>query len=155
MPGQESRSQIQWPRPFFRAYFYFGMVKRFGDVPWYSTTIELDGPGVAYQSTRPAHARDGFGNGRYRLRHRQPRRQPPGDHHYQVHCIGAEIRMALFEGTFRKYHPEYNLPDADKFLDACISASEDLMKNSGYSDLQGHAGYCVYEAVFVRQCDSR
>ena len=25
---------------FFRAYFYFGMVKRFGDVPWYSTPIE-------------------------------------------------------------------------------------------------------------------
>lgn len=27
---------------FFRAYFYFGMVKRFGDVPWYSHAIEIN-----------------------------------------------------------------------------------------------------------------
>ena len=27
---------------FFRAYFYFGLVTRFGDVPWYSTSIEVN-----------------------------------------------------------------------------------------------------------------
>ncbi len=35
-------AKIQWPCPFFSAYFYFKKVKRFGDVPWYSTTIELE-----------------------------------------------------------------------------------------------------------------
>src|SRR5690606_26060979 len=48
-------------------------------------------------------------------------------------ALALKSRMGLYEGTFRKYHPEYKLANADKFLDASIAASEDLMKNSGYS----------------------
>ena len=33
-------------------------------------------------------------------------------------ALALKSRMALYEGTFRKYHPEFNLPNADKFLDA-------------------------------------
>ena len=32
-----------WERPiFFRAWFYFNLLKKYGDVPWYSHVIEMD-----------------------------------------------------------------------------------------------------------------
>lgn len=117
---------------FFRAYFYFGMVKRFGDVPWYTKPME---PNDEELLTR---ARD-------------PRSlvmdSVLADINYAIAKIPAEkkvnnitkwtalalkSRICLYEGTFRKYHPEYNLTNADKFLDEAISASDELMKSGVY-----------------------
>ncbi|GAB3163230.1 RagB/SusD family nutrient uptake outer membrane protein [Telluribacter humicola] len=118
---------------FFRAYFYFGMVKRFGDVPWYSQPIESNNEEMLTKARDPRamvmdsvmadldYAIANLGNAR------------------QVNTVtkwtalALKSRIALYEGTFRKYHPEYNLPNADKFLDECIAASDELMKNSGYT----------------------
>ena len=118
---------------FFRAYFYFNMVKRFGDVPWYSKTIEVGDQEMLTKARDPRtlvmdsvmadvnYAIANLGTGR------------------QVNTItkwtalALKSRIALFEGTFRKYHTEFSLPNADKFLDESIAASDELMKNSGYS----------------------
>ncbi|WP_031529262.1 RagB/SusD family nutrient uptake outer membrane protein [Dyadobacter crusticola] len=120
---------------FFRAYFYFNMVKRFGDVPWYSSTIEVEDQEMLTKA-------------------RDPRTlvmdSVMADLEYATLALGAtttrqvntitkwtvlalKSRVGLYEGTFRKYHTEFNLPDAEKFLDASIAASQDLMTNSGYS----------------------
>ena len=40
------------------------------------------------------------------------------------------FRSCLFEGTFRKYH---GLEDCEKYLNACVSASETFMNESGYT----------------------
>ena len=45
-------------------------------------------------------------------------------------ALALKSRIFLFEGTFRKYH---ELGDYEKMLDECISASLNLMQNSGYS----------------------
>ena len=118
---------------FFRAYFYFNMVKRFGDVPWYSKAIEVGDQEMLTKARDPRtlvmdsvmadvnYAIANLGTGR------------------QVNTItkwtalALKSRIALFEGTFRKYHTEFSLPNADKFLDESIAASDELMKNSGYS----------------------
>src|SRR5690606_11024575 len=42
-------------------------------------------------------------------------------------------RITLYEGTWRKYHTEFNLPDAERFLNECVSASEELMTAGGYT----------------------
>jgi hypothetical protein len=120
---------------FFRAYFYFNMVKRFGDVPWYSSTIEVEDEEMLTKA-------------------RDPRTlvmdSVMADLDYATLALGAtttrqvntitkwtvlalKSRIGLYEGTFRKYHTEFNLPDAEKFLDASIAASQELMTNSGYS----------------------
>ncbi|WP_439555415.1 RagB/SusD family nutrient uptake outer membrane protein [Dyadobacter sp.] len=120
---------------FFRAYFYFNMVKRFGDVPWYSATIEVEDQDML---TKP----------------RDPRTlvmdSVMADLEYATLALGAtttkqvntitkwtvlalKSRVGLYEGTFRKYHTEFKLPDSEKFLDASIAASQDIMTNSGYS----------------------
>ena len=118
---------------FFRAYFYFNMVKRFGDVPWYSKTIEVGDEEMLTKARDPRtlvmdsvmadvnYAIATLGTGR------------------QVNTItkwtalALKSRIGLFEGTFRKYHKEFNLPNSEKFLDESIAASDELIKSSGYS----------------------
>lgn len=115
---------------FFRAYFYFEKVMRFGDVPWYSTSIQ------ASDSAMLKKARD-------------PRTLVMDsvlqDLDYAIANLPATVatdkvtkwtalalksRVGLFEGTFRKYHKDLQLPDAEKFLRAGVAASEELMKGS-------------------------
>ena len=59
-------------------------------------------------------------------------------------CIGIEVKSCLFEGTFRKYH---GIADYEKYLDACITASDDFMKNSGYSLYK--TGSTPYQTLFL------
>ncbi len=33
-------------------------------------------------------------------------------------ALALKARICLYEGTYRKYHTELNMPDADKFLQA-------------------------------------
>ena len=43
-------------------------------------------------------------------------------------------RVALYEGTFRKYHTELNLQNtADAFLQKAVSASETIMKTGSFA----------------------
>lgn len=117
---------------FFRAYFYFGMVQRFGDVPWYGGVIETSDEDLLTKPRDPRamvmdsvmadlnFAIDNLGSSRkvYAIT--------------KWTALALKSRIALYEGTFRKYHSEFNLPNSDKFLDEAISASENLIKNSGY-----------------------
>lgn len=118
---------------FFRAYFYFGMVKRFGDVPWYSTPIETTDQEMLTKARDPrAMVMDSvMADLDYAIANLATGRQVNTITKWTA--LALKSRVGLYEGTFRKYHPEFNLPNADKFLDACITASEDLMKNSGYT----------------------
>jgi hypothetical protein len=118
---------------FFRAYFYFQMVKRFGDVPWYSGTIEVEDEELLTKARDPRTlVMDSvMADIDFAIANLESGRQV-----YSVTkwtALALKSRIGLYEGTFRKYHTEFKLPDAEKFLDASIAASEELMKNSGYT----------------------
>ncbi|QMW00867.1 RagB/SusD family nutrient uptake outer membrane protein [Spirosoma foliorum] len=118
---------------FFRAYFYFGMVKRFGDVPWYSRAIEVSDQEMLTKArdSRTMVMDSVMADINYAIANLDGSRQVNSITKWTA--LALKSRMALYEGTFRKYHPEFNLPGADKFLDECVSASENLMTNSGYT----------------------
>lgn len=118
---------------FFRAYFYFNMVKRFGDVPWYSKPIESNDQELLTKARDPrAMVMDSvLADIDYAVANLDASRQVSLITKWTA--LALKSRIALYEGTFRKYHPEFKLSGSDKFLDASISASEDLMKNSGYT----------------------
>ncbi|MFC5409825.1 RagB/SusD family nutrient uptake outer membrane protein [Larkinella bovis] len=132
-PDKKAVAKYNGLARFFRAHFYFGMVKRFGDVPWYSKTIEVLDQEMLTKARDPrAVVMDSvMADIDYAIANLDNSRQLNTITKWTA--LALKSRMGLYEGTFRKYHPEYSLPNADKFLDACISASEELMKNSGYS----------------------
>ncbi|MDR1938714.1 MAG: RagB/SusD family nutrient uptake outer membrane protein [Tannerellaceae bacterium] len=128
-----ARARYDGVARFFRAYFYFDKVKRFGDVPWYEEVIS-DQDIAQLQKAR------------------DPRTLVVGnilnDIDYAIDnlptvkslnevtrwtALALKARICLHEGTFRKYHTEFNLPDWETFLDEAIRASGELITQSGYS----------------------
>ena len=117
---------------FFRAYFYFEKVKRFGDVPWYSQPIESTDEQLltAKRDPRTMIMDSVMADIDNAIASLDASRQVSTVTKWTA--LALKSRLALYEGTFRKYHTEFNLPNADKFLDASIAASDELMKSSGY-----------------------
>lgn len=117
---------------FFRAYFYFNMVQRFGDVPWYSQSIDPDNTDLLTQARDPrALVMDSvLADINYAIA-KLPAEKKVSDITKWT-AMALKSRICLYEGTFRKYHPEYNLSNADKFLDEAIAASDELMKTGPY-----------------------
>ncbi len=123
---------------FFRAYFYFNMVARFGDVPWYSAAIASND---SASLTKPRDPRTLVMDSVLADINFAIANAPTGKTVAEVTkwtALALKSRLCLFEGTFRKYHPEFNLPDANRFLTESVSASEEMMKGP-YSIYKGTA----------------
>ncbi|MDF2190347.1 RagB/SusD family nutrient uptake outer membrane protein [Paraflavitalea sp. CAU 1676] len=124
---------------FFRAYFYFNMVARFGDVPWYGKVIE---PNDTVSLQKPRDPRtlimdSVLADIDFAIANAETSRKVAEVTKWTA--LALKSRICLFEGTFRRYHTEFSLPDADKFLNECVKASEDLITNGGYSIFKGSA----------------
>lgn len=117
---------------FFRAQYYFNMVKRFGDVPWIDHVPGTDDPDLY----KPRDSRDDV------MEHiiddideaiELFRKDNSAKELYRVTwwtALALKSRICLFEGTFRKYH---GLADADRYLRMCAEASNTLITASrGY-----------------------
>ena len=58
-------------------------------------------------------------------------------------------RVALYEGTFRKYHDELGLQNTSaKFLNRAITASQDIISNGGFSIYNTGKGAEDFRALF-------
>jgi len=127
---------------FFRAYFYFEKVKRFGDVPWYDKVLDSD----AQELYKPRDSREFvmtkiLEDLDFAIANLSDQKEL-----YRVtkwSALALKSRICLFEGTFRKYHA---IPDYEKYLDACIVASEEIMSRSGYSLYK--SGRTSYQDLF-------
>ena len=115
---------------FFRAFFYYEKVKRFGDVPWYDKVIGSADKELLNKPRDPrafvmskiledldfAIANISDTKDVYRVT--------------KWSALALKSRVMLFEGTFRKYH---GLGDWEDCLKECVKASEEFMNESGYT----------------------
>ena len=130
-PGDESiRNHYIGIARFFRAWFYFNKVVRFGDVPWYSQTIGTDDEELLTKArdSRTLVMDSILVDIDYAIQNLNDEKNSKEITKWTA--LALKSRIFLFEGTFRKYH---ELGDYEKMLDECISASLNLMQNSGYS----------------------
>lgn len=142
---------------FFRAYFYFDKVQRFGDVPWIEHELSVDSP----ELQRPRDSRefimqkmiedidyaienlpDSYGNKNYRAT--------------KWAALALKSRFCLYEGTYRKYHnlqkPEWE-HDSAYYLEQAYKAAEELMDkgpfklySTGNPDLDYAVLFSSYDA---------
>lgn len=118
---------------FFRAYFYANMVSHFGDVPWYSKPID------ATDNTALTKARDPrtlvmdsvLNDIDFAIAHLPVTQSPVEVSKWTA--LALKSRLGLFEGTFRKYHTEFKLPDAEKFLKASADAAAQVIDQGPYT----------------------
>lgn len=137
---------------FFRAYFYFEKIKRFGDVPWVGRVLNVTDKDILYGNRDPRTlvmdsllADINYACENIRLKN-EPTRSTITKHV----AYALKSRICLFEGTFRKYHPELGLQNtANDWLNMAVEASHEIMTNGGYSiNTTGGAGKS-YRLVFT------
>lgn len=131
---------------FFRAYFYFDKVVRFGDVPWYGEVLEAGDEGLYKARDSRELVMDSI----------------MADIDYAIKNIPAEVelnritkytaqilkaRIALFEGTFRKYH---GINGSEQFLEEAVTASEALMNSGAYTIYVNGGADQAYRGLFSR-----
>ena len=139
-PDQTVRARYEALARFFRAYFYFEKVKRFGDVPWYENTL---GSTETEQLTRPRDSREFIMQKMIEDIDFAIANLPAAKSAYEVTkwtAMGLKSRFLLFEGTFRKYHANdvflQTLPQDAKsyawYLEECAKVSKEFIQTSGY-----------------------
>ena len=140
---------------FFRAYFYFEKVKRFGDVPWYDTPV---GSADTEALTRPRDSREFIMGKMIDDIDFAIANLPATKSVYEVTkwtAMALKSRFCLFEGTFRKYHTEFDYGtgahDANWYLDLCAEVSADFIASSGYTIHTAGGTSKAYYNLFTSQ----
>ncbi|MGX5691173.1 RagB/SusD family nutrient uptake outer membrane protein [Arcticibacter tournemirensis] len=125
---------------FFRANFYFEKVKRFGDVPWYNIVIETNDEASLKKPRDPRTlVMDSIlADIDFAIAHLNTDKSV--ERVTKWTALALKSRICLYEGTWRKYHTEFNLAGAERFLSECVSASNELMTSSGYTVYRGTNG---------------
>lgn len=148
---------------FFRAYAYFELLKKFGDVPWLENTVKTGDTEILYakQDSREVVANNMLNN----LLYAEENIKAAGDGNNTINpnVVRAFIsRFALYEGTWRKYHGSVDNVDGTKYLEASIKASQNLMDQnlglmSSYDDvfnslsLNGQKSILLYREYVEQQ----
>lgn len=133
----------------FRANLYYSLVKKYSDVPWYSRDLQTTDTELLYKPQDPRtlvvdsimadldfavkNIKDGTSKTRI----------------FRDAALAIQARIALAEGTFRKYHPELKLNNGDEFLQVAANACNEIIKTGKYSLSTVKQGDIeAYEALF-------
>lgn len=143
---EAARLQYDGIARFFRAYFYFDKLVRFGDVPWYDSVLDIDDEGLT-KARDPrqvvfAHMLEDID---FAIANCQTPKS--GQLITKWTALALKSRMCLFEGTFRKYH---GLGDADEILQQCVAASEELINSGTYTIYTGDPN-TAYQELFIAE----
>lgn len=147
-PDKDAVNKYTAVAKFFRAYFYFEKVKRFGDVPWVDHVPLGDDP-VLY---KPRDSREAVMDNIIRdlddalaaLEKTKSKKEVYRVNYWTV--LALKSRAMLFEGTFRKYH---GLDNWKKYLEECCEASWELINDGGYSLYD--TGTQPYRDLFIQK----
>lgn len=123
---------------YFRAYYYWELLKDFGDVHWIEDVLLMDSPElystrdprnvvadniIADLDTAAMYLQSDRGDGYSRLP--------------KWFALLLQSRVALYEGTWQRYHDNtvfgVSNPDPDKYLNKAVEAAEEIMDSGLYS----------------------
>ncbi|WP_342083644.1 RagB/SusD family nutrient uptake outer membrane protein [Dyadobacter sp. OTU695] len=119
---------------FFRALFYYRMVKRYGDVPWYSHVMGTEDEEMLYKARDPrVLVVDSVMNDlEFAAAHVLPARTNK-TMITRWAALALLSKVALHEGTYRTYHDELGLKGtASRFLERAVSASQKIIEEGGF-----------------------
>lgn len=123
---------------FFRALFYFKLVKRFGDVPWYSKVLNIDSKDLMAPRNPRNQIIDSIINdldkaiGLLSLKNKLPLNR------INKGCaLLFKSRVCLYEGTWEKYHKGTVFgvkgSNGERYLKWAVEAANELMDKGNFS----------------------
>ena len=135
---------------FWRAYFYYGMVRTFGDVPWYETTLDVDNRDELY---KPRDKREVVMDKiledlDFAIEHLpKPNETKTGNMHKYA-ALAFKSRACLYEASFRKYH---GLGDYEELYREAADAAAQVIEEGGYSIYKTDKPLQDYYNLFVQE----
>ncbi|MEL7600917.1 MAG: RagB/SusD family nutrient uptake outer membrane protein [Proteiniphilum sp.] len=132
---QEARNHYEGVARFWRAYFYYEKVKRYGDVPWYSKPLSTEDEDLYKPRDPRSMVMDSvLADLNFAAENIRDTKDNSSSLITRQVALAFKSRVSLFEGTFRKYHPEFNLQaSANKFLEAAADAARKVMVSGKYA----------------------
>lgn len=136
---------------FFRAFFYFEKVKRFGDVPWISEPMGIDDERLfAGRDSRELVMDSVLADLDFAFENITTLNEDTRSSITKTVVQAMKSRIALFEGTFRKYHSNLGLSSsADAWLQEAETAARWVMDNGGFQVYEGNGTEGSYRNLFT------
>jgi hypothetical protein len=124
---------------FWRAWFYFNLMKRFGDLPWYNAPLGTNSEELyAPRISRSIIADSILSDLDRAINLLAPVAQSTPQRIHKDVAIAFKARVALYEGSWEKYHEgtPFGVANANynKYFQAAADAAEMLI-NSGYYNI--------------------
>jgi hypothetical protein len=135
---------------FFRAYFYYNMMKTFGDLPWIDHALDVkDSLIYATQDKRTLIADKIKEDLDFAIENITNKKDASASTITSTVAAAFKSRVCLWEGTFRKYHDEAGLASsADEWFNEAVSAAQYVM-DAGYSIYMGGGIDNSYRMLFT------
>ena len=128
-PDEAARKEYDGVARFFRAYFYYNKVKRFGEVPWFDAPLgSTDNKLYDPRTDRNTLMEKILADVNYAIEN-----LPTTSSLYRVTkwtALALKSRIFLYEGTYRKYH---GIDGYETYLKEAAEAAEDFITNSPYT----------------------
>lgn len=141
---------------FFRAWFYFDKVKRFGDVPWINKPMDVADPDLYNGRDPRALVMDSvYADLEYACTNIRTVTDNSRSLITKYVAYAIRSRICLFEGTFRKYHTDLELGGtADLWLTRAAEAAQTVMDESGFSISETGGTTKSYRQLFTSKTPS-
>lgn len=138
---------------FFRAFFYFEKVKRYGDVPWIDEPLDIEDEKLfGGRDSREMVMENVLQDINFAIEQINTESDPSRTLITKDVALALKSRIALFEGTFRKYHSDGLASglsgSADSWLSEAVSASQSIIDRGNFSIYEG-AGDLSYQQLFL------
>jgi len=141
---------------FFRAYFYYNMVVRFGDVPWVDHALAVDEDDILYagrdsRAVVMQHVMEDLDFAYNNI----AATTSDGTTITKWTALGLKTRAALFEASFRRYHTELDnthpgiRDEVDQYYQYVIDAAKILMEAKPYSLYTGQGVELSQRQLFI------
>jgi hypothetical protein len=138
---------------YFRALFYFRMLKQYGDVPWFSHAASAT-DSILYKPRDPRTlvADSIVADLDFAINNLTTTKDPSCTTITKWVALALKSRVCLFEGTFRKYHTELNLTQsASDFLNKSVDASNQIISSGNYKLHNTGNPFSDYRALFTTE----
>ena len=118
---------------YFRALEYYGKVRTYGDVPIYTKDLETTDDELLNKAKDPRADVVDFIMEDLQFAIANINDDSSKTRITKMAALALASRIALHEGTFRKYHTELGLSDGDSFLQQAVQASSAIMSSGNFS----------------------
>lgn len=138
---------------FFRAWFYYEKVERFGNVPWYSKAMNTEDPDLyKAQDSRSLVMDSVLADLNFACEKINDTKDNSASTITRQVALAFKSRICLFEGTFRKYHPEIKLQGtANQWLTEAAAAAKKVMDAKKYKIYSTGKPATDYRNLFISE----